>query len=47
MKVVLSQLWGIVWYEFWLQWRRRSLPIMGLCFAAILLLFLILATNQL
>ena len=47
MKVVLSQLWGIVWYELWLQWRRRSLPIMGLCFVAILLLFLLLATNQL
>ncbi len=47
MKVVLSQLWGIVWYELWLQWRRRSLLIMGLCFAAILLLFLLLATNQL
>lgn len=47
MKVALSQLWGIVWYELWLQWRRRSLLIMGICFAAILLLFLFLVTNQL
>jgi ABC-type transport system involved in multi-copper enzyme maturation permease subunit len=47
MKRVLNQLWGIVWYELWLQWRRRSLLIMGLCFVAVLLLFLFLVTNQL
>lgn len=47
MKVVWNQLWGILWYELWLQWRRRSLLLMALCFVAILLLFLVVITNQL
>ncbi len=47
MKVAWNQLWGIMWYELWLQWRRRSLLLMGLCFVAILLLFLFLITNEL
>lgn len=47
MRGSLSQLWGVVWYELRLQWVRRSLPIMGVCFALILLLFLFLVTGEL
>lgn len=47
MKESWSQLWGVVWYELRLQWVRRSLVIMGVCFALILLLFLFLVTAEL
>ncbi len=47
MKESLSQLWGVVGYELRLQWVRRSLAIMSICFALFLLLFLFLATGEL
>jgi hypothetical protein len=45
MNTKLSQLLGIIQYEIRLQWARRSLIIVGICFAIVTLLFLILTTS--
>lgn len=45
MNTKLSQLWGIIRYEVRLQWVRRSLVIVGVCFALVVLMFLGLSTS--
>lgn len=46
MNTQLSQLLGIIRYEMRLQWARRSLPIVGICFAVITLIFLVLTASS-
>ena len=46
MSTQLSQLFGIMRYEMRLQWVRRSLPIVGVIFAIITLLFLFFVTQS-
>ena len=46
MNTKLSQLFGIIRYEMRLQWARRSLLIVGICFALITLMFLAMTASS-